>query len=60
MITPTSFIDKKIFLNKVQDRNPGSIGYTLISLNLIFLSTNLFDRNQQLREEVIICVTHES
>ena len=36
MITPTSFIDKKIFFNQVQDWNPDSIGYTLISLNLIF------------------------
>ena len=36
MITPTSFIDKKIFFNQVQDMNPDSIGYTLISLNLIF------------------------
>ena len=37
MITPTSFIDKKIFFNQVQDWNLDSIGYILISLNLFFV-----------------------
>ena len=36
MITPTLFIDKKIFFNQVQNWNLDNISFTLISLNLIF------------------------
>ena len=55
MITPTPFIDKKIFFNQVQDWNLDNISFTLISLNLIFcLLTYLTEIDDYLKRSFFV------